>query len=140
MSVPRKLELKETRPTYIANVYRPPDGDVSVFIDTLEEHLINVHTLGISDVVSDVNVDLLTVSVQSKKLKSFLYNSLLKELVSSPTRVTNTSKSLIDHVYVSNDDFYSIAGTTDPGLSDHFLVYTCRKRIKYRRKTSYFEG
>ncbi len=137
-----KLSLKDTRPTYIANVYRPPDGDVAEFISIMEEHINRINILGISDtvVMGDINIDLLSTSAHSRKLSSFLYNSLLKQLIGSATRVTNTGKTLLDHFYVSNDDFYTTQGTSDPGLSDHYLVYTARKRFKVKHKTTYFKG
>ena len=33
------LRLKETRPTYLANVYRPPDGDLNSALQTLDEQI-----------------------------------------------------------------------------------------------------
>ncbi len=56
------------------------------------------------------------------------------------TRITNTTKTLLDHILVNNTDFYCISGTIDPGLSDHKLVYVTRKRIKPKGDTSYFTG
>ena len=35
-----KLSLKLTRPTYIANVYRPPEGNVQFFLEILENKIM----------------------------------------------------------------------------------------------------
>ena len=44
---------------------------------------------------------------------------------------------LIDHLITNNNDFYNISGC---GLSDHFLVFTTRKRLTPKFNTSYFWG
>ena len=38
--------------------------------------------------------------------------------------------TLIDHLYVSNAQQYHHWGVLNPGLSDHCLIYTCRKKAK----------
>ena len=51
----------------------------------------------------------------------------LTQLVSSPTRVTQSSSTIIDHIYTSNPE--NIIETFVPtyALSDHFLVSLSRK-------------
>ena len=51
-----------------------------------------------------------------------LENNHLYQLISSPTKITATSKMLIDHIYVSNKS--NGIETCDPvfGCSDHFPV------------------
>ena len=64
--------------------------------------------------------------------------NLLSITCKEATRITNTTKTLLDHILVNNSDFYCISGTIDPGLSDHQLVYATRKRLKPKGDTSYF--
>ena len=58
----------------------------------------------------------------------------------TPTRTTNIGATIIDHIYVSNVDYYNIAGVTDPGLSDHSLTYVTRKQHKIKTEVSYIIG
>ena len=90
--------------------------------------------------MGDINIDLLKTTTQSKKYKRFMSENLLNVTCSEATRITNTTKTLLDHILVNNTDFYRISGTMDPGLSDHKLVYVTRKRLKPKGDTSYFMG
>ena len=137
-----KLCLKDTRPTYVANVYRPPDGDLAEAIKVMDEQLTNVQSLGLSDIVvlGDLNVDLSTSTNNSRHLKQCLTSNMMTQLIKSPTRITNTSRTLIDHAWVDNADYYVTAGALDMGLSDHHLIYIARRRSKLKQAVSYFMG
>ena len=104
-----KMSLPNTRPTFISNVYRRPDGDVSQLIDILDSNIIHLQSNGVCDVIlqGDFNIDSSKLSPSRTKLNVFAENHLLSQLISSPTRVTNSGASIIDHAYVSNTDFYN---------------------------------
>ena len=51
----------------------------------------------------------------------------LKQLITSPTRVTENSSSLFDHILANFTDRVSQSGVVDTGLSDHQLIYCTRK-------------
>jgi len=57
-------------------------------------------------------------------------NLILSQLISTPTRITEHSTTLIDHIYTSQDHNYTDTNTLDLGLSDHSLIYTIRKNTK----------
>ena len=137
-----KLLLRDTRDTMIFNVYRPPDGDIQAALDYLENIIGNVTGDSNPDIIvaGDFNIDLLKNTAQSKMAKTFANNLLLTQLVKSATRVTNSGKSLIDHIYVSNVDFSPEGNVTDAGLSDHCMTYTTRQRLKIKHPASYTIG
>ena len=137
-----KMSLPETRDTYIGNIYRPPDGNIDNFVSYLEESVSTLHDHRTPDVIlmSDYNIDLGKKTTNAAKLEHFASNNLLTQKVESPTRTTNTGATIIDHIYVSNDDFYCMSGVTDPGLSDHSMTYVTRKRLKIKREVSYITG
>ena len=74
----------------------------------------------------DINCNYL-VSPDHKEIKSILTSSGLKQLITSPTRITRESKTLID-VICSNEphNIYSIK-VIPAGLSDHELIGCARK-------------
>ena len=52
--------------------------------------------------MGDFNIDLLKES-HAKNTWTGMYSTFeLKQTVSEPTRITSTSKTLIDHIYISN--------------------------------------
>jgi hypothetical protein len=49
-------------------------------------------------------------------------------MILNPTRVTNTSKSLLDVILVSHPERFAVSGNMQLGISDHDLVYLVRKQ------------
>ena len=52
------------------------------------------------------------------------------QIINKPTRVTNKSTSLINHMYTNNKDKISQAGVIETGINDHFITYCTRKKFK----------
>ena len=139
-----KLRLPKARPTYISCFYRPPDGSIPDFIETLNVQLSTMEIEAGSDIVmmGDANIDVLKQSQDSRSLNALLNNHNLKQVISKATRITDTTNTLIDHVYVNNPDQYAHRGSLDPGLSDHKLTFICRKRAKisHEKKTIFIRN
>jgi hypothetical protein len=120
-----KLKFKNKKAFYVSSVYRPPDSSISAnnwneLLDLLScpagsEHII----------LGDINVDLL--KSDSKEWINSAKISGYNQLIDSPTRVTDSTTSLIDHIYVSSMDNISSFGNLDIPLSDHQLIFVLRK-------------
>lgn len=114
----------------LATYYRPPTGGIDRFTEEL-----GLITGDLSDryqkidvvLAGDANIDLLTESVYKKQLVEFLDAANLKQIIDSPTRISKSSYSLIDHIYV-RAQFISSFGRIDLGLSDHYLIYLIKKK------------
>ena len=81
-------------------------------------------------ITGDLNCNLLEQerSACAAKLVDIFYIYLLKQHIQSPTRVTARSQSLIDVIITSIDDNkITDSGVVELGISDHHLVYLCRK-------------
>ena len=71
----------------------------------------------------------------------------LSNLINEPTRVTNTSTTLIDVIFTSKPRSFLSSGVYDIGISDHCLVYAvmrshCPKpcmKTKDKRSFKYFD-
>ena len=79
----------------------------------------------------------LVSATASNDVKSYLQFCTmfgLTQIVKSPTRITFSSTSLIDHILASLPDRISQEGVMNVGLSDHQLIYCIRKisRVKTR--------
>ena len=109
-----KLSLPHTRPTYIANIYRPPDGNLDVALNTMNNKLIDIHGERPGDIVimGDLNVDLLAKRDQkTTKYVSFIKSCNLCQLIKLPTRVGIHKASLLDHCLTNREDYYHLVGT-----------------------------
>ena len=76
--------------------------------------------------MGDFNRDLLQVNIKKTWLE-YMESFGLEQIVKSPTRTTDHSETLIDHIYCNN--LSNVLSTKVPilGLSDHFPVIVTRK-------------
>ena len=120
-----EIALPNSKPFLICSVYRPPCAS-SAWIDLFEEELSIAQTTGLEMILmGDFNIDLR--SCTNHKWRNLLQLFDLSQLVTEPTRVTQTSSSLIDHVYSSNPENISECFVPFYSISDHFPVCLTRK-------------
>ncbi len=128
--------------TTIGNVYRPPDSSVDGTVKIIEDQISDL--IGNSNpdmvVLGDMNVNYGKITADSRKIKQFAHRMALTQLITKPTCLTNTTQSIIDHIYTNNENFYCQSGVIDVGLSNHCLVYTSRKRLKTKQPITYIIG
>ena len=119
-----KLQLKHNdKPLIVGCVYRRPKASI-MFDEKLEEILQSLPNSYVSIVVGDTNYD----SIQPTSRDTIFFNSMealgYKQLVTLPTRVTDTSESLIDHIFTNNKSVHIKCTTVMHDMSDHFATYT----------------
>ena len=120
-----EITLPNAKPFLICSVYRPPSS-TSDWIDLFEEELSIAQTAGLEVIImGDFNLDL-SMNTNRKWLNSIeLFD--LSQLISQPTRVTETSSTIIDHVYTSHPDNISESFVSHYSISDHFPVCFSRE-------------
>ena len=110
-------------------IYRPPNNDLDSFLEKLEEVLDSI-TRENKDVylMGDYNIDLLnTENSSTLKLISTLSSYAFTSHISNPTRISNTSQTLIDNIFsnaVDNNNFTN--GVLYYDISDHLPIFTLR--------------
>lgn len=118
--------LPKTKPILVGNVYRPPKE--TDFINKFEETLCKINPEYETFIFGDFNVCVLhKMAKLCRDYLSLLKIFNLKQIITNPTRVTNSSSTLIDHIIVSRDDKISLSGVIASGLSDHYMTFCTRK-------------
>jgi len=116
-------------------IYRPnslPRADIDIFSSTL------IDTIDIIDnekkqctLMGDMNIDILKYNTHDKT-NSFIDNIMARSFmpkILKPTRISQTSATLIDHIY-TNDNFpLSISGIIINDVADHFGVFHIQNNI-----------
>lgn len=104
-------------------LYRPPGGNVEVFLNFLETLLCFANEEGCELFLGgDVNINLLEESRFTDDFLTLLTSNNFCNVITPPTRVTTTSSTLID-VFVTNHEESCIsAGVLGYGLSDHLPI------------------
>ena len=94
--------LPKTKPILIGILYRPPDQ--SGFLDKLSTAISKTSCFDNQEVyiLGDLNINLINNQKHTpygiKQYQEFCSLHGLKQLITSPTRVTENSSSLLDHV------------------------------------------
>ena len=110
----------------VSFVYRPPnmtkqwESNFLNYLDGCSRVSEEIVMLG------DFNINLLDKNVKFSWL-SKLSPFSLKQLVSLPTRVTEKTSTLIDHIYTNREINMREVRVLETSMSDHYLTYVVRK-------------
>lgn len=105
----------------LCTIYRTPGNNCNVFIEFLDDFLSyvapqyeNILLLG------DINVDHSFDNPVSECMLSYDFT----QVISEPTRITQTSQKILDVIYFNNTDLLSRSGTLNADLiSDHRMIF-----------------
>ena len=125
----------------IANVYRPPYDGANEFALFHEEFTVFLNTLpstGHTYICGDFNINLLKIHTKPN------YNTFLEIMlahsfypkITLPTRICDTSSTLIDQIYTNTINNQDISGIFTSHISDHQAIFTSTNTglLKYGEK------
>ena len=85
-------------------------------------------------ILGDLNIDLTGSRVKNsngiKCYKEFCSLHGLEQLIKEPTRITEKSETLLDHIISNSAQKVSQHGVLNLGLSDHHMIYCTKKSTK----------
>ena len=98
-SIWAEVSLPNSRSFLICTVYRPPSTHAN-WLDLFEEELSIAQTTGLEFLLmGDFNIDI--ASCTNQKWNNLIKLFDLSQIVTEPTRVTNSTSTIIDHVYTN---------------------------------------
>ena len=82
-------------------VYRPPTGNFSYFLSSLEAILNQLYTNYINIIIcGDISINYLNNTNNKHQLDSLLASYILYSIVDFPTRINNCSSTAIDNIFI----------------------------------------
>ena len=124
-----RVQCRSHKSFLVCNTYRPPDTPTSCF-ENLAKSFIDALLVDLDIIIlGDLNCNLLASSPEAKSLREFISTFNLNQLVKKPTRITETTISLIDVIMTTNKNIVS--------LCDHHLIYVVLTLKTPRLKPSY---
>ena len=118
---------RQTKNIIIGNIYRSPSSNYPKFIDKLDKHLTKLdrHKNKIIHLVGDFNVDLTKydTDLHCHELINKMSEHSFSQIISLPTRVTDHSATIIDHIYCNHVNVVSKSFVVTLDLSDHLGTY-----------------
>ena len=133
--------LPFTRPLYILTVYRPPVGNIELFIGRLQQICDQLPKRHLCDIVigGDFNINFAKANKEdTKMLKKFMKKNSLRQIVEDPTRPLYND-AMIDLI-LTNTNKAQASGTLDWNLSDHLTTYINIKKGKVKFPKIDFQG
>ena len=131
-SITVEIFKPKTKSFLINTWYRPPGSTLDLFMD-YEECIAktdneNKEVITIGDFNCDWNnLAVNTISSQTKKMVDIAQTFQYEQLVKESTRITETSSTLIDLAFSNRPELIIESGVEHIGISDHSMIYVCRK-------------
>ena len=119
-----QVQNKKLFSLLVCIIYRPHDIGVACLENELMPKYIQALSLNRDIVVTgDLNCHLLSENPRRDALRSFCATVNVMQLIDKPTRVTETSRSLLDIIMVSHPALAKLSGVLEVTISDHFFVF-----------------
>ena len=119
----------------IISVYRPPKTDIKLFIDKLAETINKAQKSYIEIIITgDFNINLMNYDSDNNvsEFLNTLASRSVTPVISKATRVSDSSATIIDNIFVSNPvNFTSGVLVTD--ISDHFPIFIVKHSFFIRQ-------
>ncbi|XP_074635839.1 uncharacterized protein LOC141894176 [Acropora palmata] len=119
-----QVQNKKLRSLLVCVVYRPPEIGTACLENELLPKYIEALSRNKDIVVTgDLNCDLLSNNPRGEALLSFCAIVNATQLIHKATRVTESSRSLLDVILVSDPVLVKSSGVLEITINDHFLVH-----------------
>ena len=127
-----EIKPKNAKSFLVGSIYRNPDSKV-IWKSYFETHIEKVQ-LEDKEIIllGDLNRDLLNARINTD-WTDFTNSLGLTQLVEKPTRKTEFSETLIDHIYTDHEENIVNVNVPAIGLSDHYGVF-CSRKIRFKEK------
>ena len=128
-------------------IYRPntaPWADIDIFSKSMIDIMDNINSEHRNCIImGDMNIDILKYS-KHEKTNDYVDNLFacgFMPVITKPTRVTDHSATLIDHIYINNIGQKGHSGIVVTDVSDHFGTFYIdnEDQATQRTKETYFK-
>ena len=139
-----EIKRKKSKSIYVCAVYRPPvKGQNLDVVERYKSFLMSGIDKLPKDsevfILGDFNCNMLQNNRLTGQVNDLCKARGLNQLVDEPTRITETSSTLIDLI-LSNSDHAKDCEVHDIGLSDHCFVCVKRGQVKIERHPKFVES
>ena len=129
---------KDNKKYSILNIYRPPQGDLKVFLNLFQT---NYSKFDKCVVCGDMNIDLITPSNAERAYRDVLARLSLVPKINTATRVTQNTASCIDHIlYLTHAN--ETSGTMTCEVADHegvfYIINPSNTKTKHKKITKQY--
>ena len=118
-----KLQYKKSKSLLVCVSYRPPDSPLDCFEKYFKPSYVQTLTMGkLIIFLGDLNCDMLKHTPGSAALTNTITELNLIKLIKSPTRITESSQTHVDVIFISSPKLVVHCGVIETCISDHLPV------------------
>lgn len=137
------MRKQNNKTTIIVNLYRPPNGNQSDFLDHISDltQAFQEDNLPVIYLTGDVNLDHAPkyLNETTNSLITLLMSYGLEQYIKEPTRVTASTKTTLDVMYVkTSKTIESVVSRS--ALSNHYLISGTRFLDYHKPPLKYVTG
>lgn len=120
----------------IASVfYRPPGGNLAAFFAFLDSYFSFANDNRYSIIAGgDFNINMLADTPTSRQMNLVISSNGCTNLITSPTRITSESSTLLDLLITNYDSARTKSGVICTDISDHLGVFMCVTKVIKNKK------
>ena len=109
----------------IGTIYRPPGGDLTEFSREIDQILSKTRGLDVY-ILGDFNVDIIKSSTHrpTNEYVQGFYTRGFYPIISLPTRITDSTATLIDNIWTNNLEARAESGLVTVRISDHLPIFS----------------
>ena len=112
-----ELVTSKKKSLLVCTIYRPGCKfftNLSIMLENANKECKEILVMG------DFNINYLVDCPNTRRMQSLSGESGPLQMIVEPTQVTQSTRTLIDHIYTSSPDSLLESGCLDAGVSDHF--------------------
>ena len=120
-----EINVPQGKNIVVGVIYRPPNQNTAVFIDELNDILVNITRADkLCYIMRDFNLDFLCYNDSTQEFIDRLFSYSFYPLISNPTRITSHTATLIDNIFTNKLSDNVFNGIVLNDLSDHLPIFT----------------
>ena len=130
-----KLSLTNVKPIYYGLIYRPPQGNITNFLEKIESICLELRSNGNCEInlLGDMNLDI--NKRRDPKVRQYLdciRRMGLTQLINTPTHENQHGafSAILDHYVTSDGGLYEQRGVLSVSATDHLPIFASRKKFK----------
>lgn len=143
-----EVSCKNKSKMIVGCIYRHPRANIPEFTNEMKDILTKLnHEKYQVFIVGDINIDFLKYNIHdpTEEYLDMIHSLNFLPLITKPTRITNHSRTLIDHIYTNSYSDNITSGIATFDISDHLPIFCMintevnkdKENIMYRDFTNF---
>lgn len=132
-----EVVLNKNKTIIIGCIYRHPNSSVNKFNEEFIRPLLSKlsQEAKLCCLLGDFNINLLKVdsNLSYSSFYELMCTSFFSPFILHPSRITETSKTLIDNIFLNTLEFETFSGNFEMQISDHLIQFLVLKKFPYSK-------